>query len=88
MNIARCDYCKKTIPAGANALSLPGGFLFDSIRCRERYLGATRVRALANAVRVARSRLKARTILRAEAVYRQQGGRDWSTVKMLLRTVL
>ncbi len=88
MNIARCDYCNKTIPAGANAIMSSGGLLFDSIRCRTRYLRNASVKALANAVRVARSRLKARTILKAEAVYRQQGGRDWSTVKMLLRTVL
>jgi hypothetical protein len=86
--IARCGYCKKTIPAGVTALSSPDGFLFDSTRCRERYLRNAPLRAFANALRVARSRLKARTILRAEAVYRKLGGRGWPKVKVLLRAVL
>jgi len=88
MNIARCDYCEKTIPAGVKAIFSPGGLVFDSIRCRDRYLSDAPVKALANAVRVARSRLKARTILRTEAVYRKLPGRDWPKVKKLLRAVL
>ncbi len=46
------------------------------------------VRRVANAVRVDRSRLKARAILRAREVYRRIGGRDWPKVKMLLGAVL
>lgn len=86
--IIRCSYCKKMIGAGATPLSLPGGLLFDSLRCRERYLRNAPARALANALRVARSRLKARTILRAEAAYRKLGGRERSKVRELLRAVL
>lgn len=88
MNLARCHYCKKPIPTGPKALHLPGGLLFDSTRCRERYLRNVPVKALANAVRVARSRLKAQTILRAESVYRKLGGRGWSKVRTLLWAVL
>jgi len=88
VTLARCDYCRKTIPEGVKAISLPGGFLFDSIRCRGRWLGNAPVKALANAVRVSRSRFKARTISRAEAVYRKLGGRDWSKVKKLLQAAL
>lgn len=86
--MARCDYCKNTIPTGVKAISLPGGLLFDSSRCRERYLRDAPVRVLANALRVARSRLKARAISEAQAVYRKLGGRDWSRVQKLLRAVL
>lgn len=88
MKMARCDYCKKTIPTGVKPISLPDGTLFDSIRCRQRWLDNAPVRALANAIRVARSRLKTRTVLTAEAVYRKLRGRDWSKVKKLLLAVL
>ncbi len=84
----RCDYCKEAIPAPANAIAGPGDLLFDSIRCRQRYSRRASLKALSNAVRVARSRLKARTIAKAEVVYGKLGGRDWSTVKMLLGAVL
>lgn len=88
MNVARCGYCKKTITAGVKAISSPDGILFDSSRCKERYMTSGLVRQVANAVRVDRSRLKARAILRARAVYRRIGGRDWPKVKMLLGAVL
>ncbi len=84
----RCDYCKKPIPAAANALAGAGGLLFDSLRCKEGYVLRGALRALSNATRVARSRLKARTVAKAEAVYRKLGGRDWSAVRMLLAAVL
>lgn len=87
-SIVRCGYCRKTLPPGAKVISAPGGLLFDSIRCRERYLREAPVNALANALRVTRSRLKARTILQAQAVYRNLGGRQWPRVKELLRAVL
>ncbi len=45
-------------------------------------------RRLQNALRVARSRLKARTIGLAERVYREQGGVDWNRVRRLLRAIL
>lgn len=88
MTVARCGYCKKTIVVGAKAISSPDGMLFDSIRCKEGYIRSAFVRHVANAVRVDRSRLKARTILRAREVYRRIGGRDWPKVKMLLGAVL
>ncbi len=84
----RCGYCKQRIVFGLKAISSPDGILFDSIRCRERYMRSGMVRRIANAVRVSRSRLKARTILRAGEVYRRIGGRDWPKVKMLLNAVL
>lgn len=84
----RCDYCRKAIPAAARAIASIDGLLFDSIRCKERYLRLATLKALSNVTRVARSRLKARTIGNAEPVYRKLGGRDWSTVKMLLSAVL
>lgn len=84
----RCDYCRKAIPVPANAIAAPDGLLFDSTHCRQRYLRRASLRALSNVVRVARSRLKARTIANAEVVYRRLGGRDWSTVKLLLGAVL
>lgn len=88
MNLSRCDYCKKPIPAGAKAISSRDGLLFDSIQCKERYHRKATIHALANAVRVGRSQLKARTIARTEAVYRELGGRGWSKVEKLLRAVL
>lgn len=45
-------------------------------------------RRLQNVLRVARSRLKARTIDLAERIYREQGGVDWNRVRRLLRAVL
>lgn len=84
----RCDYCKKAILVPANAIAAPGELLFDSIRCKQRYLRRASLKALSNVVRVARSRLKARTIAKAELVYRRLGGRDWPTVKILLGAVL
>jgi hypothetical protein len=84
----RCDYCKKAIETPANAITSSGGLLFDSMRCKERYLRRVSLRALSNVTRVARSRLKARTIAKGESVYRKLGGRDWSMVKMLLGAVL
>lgn len=88
MKIARCDYCKKSIPTGAKAIPSPDGLLFDSTKCRQRYLTDAPLKALSNAVRVARSRLKARSISRAESVYRKREGRDWATVKKLLVAIL
>ena len=88
MSVARCDYCRKTLPANARAIALPGGFLFDLPRCRKRYADRALVRGMANAVRVARSRLKTRTIQRAHGVYRKIGGRDWAKVRLLLWSVL
>lgn len=84
----RCTYCQKAIPAAANAIAASGGLLFDSLRCKQRYLRRGALRALSNATRVARSRLKARTIGKAQAVYRALGGRDWSVVRMVLAAVL
>ncbi len=74
--------------SGLKAIASPDGIVFDSIRCRERYMRSGLVRRLANAARVGRARLKARTILRAREVYRGIGGRDWLRVKMLLGAVL
>jgi hypothetical protein len=85
---ARCAYCKTWILSPVQAIASSGGLLFDSIRCKERYLRRATLKVLSNVTRVARSRLKARTIGKAEPVYRKLGGRDWSTVKMLLSAVL
>ncbi len=88
MKIARCDYCRNPIPAGGKVVSLPGGLLFDSTKCEQQHLIDAQFKAVANAVRVARSRLKARTILRAETVYRKLGAGGWPKVKKLLEAVL
>lgn len=88
VSVARCDYCRKTVRANARAVVTPGGLLFDSPRCQKRYADRALVRGLANAVRVARSRLKTRTVQRAHSVYRTIGGRDWPKVKLLLGSVL
>lgn len=85
--IARCEYCRKTIRAG-RAISTPTGLLFDSLRCRDRYMRKTRVKGLQNAMRVARSRLKARAISRAAAVYQDLGGKDWLKVEEILQALL
>ncbi|MBI2205113.1 MAG: hypothetical protein HYU41_14790 [Candidatus Rokubacteria bacterium] len=84
----RCDHCKKPILAPANVIAASDGLLFDSMRCKQRYLRLASLKALSNVVRVARSRLKARAIAKAEVAYRRLGGRDWPMVKMLLGAVL
>lgn len=84
----RCADCKKPILAPAQAIASFGGVLFDSVRCKERYLRRDTLKALSNVTRVARSRLKARTIENAEPVYRKLGGRGWSRVKMILNALL
>lgn len=84
---ARCEYCRKTIRAG-RAISTPTGLLFDSLRCRDRYLRGRRLKDLQNAMRVARSRLKARAISKAEALYQELGEKDWPTVEEFLRALL
>lgn len=85
--MARCDYCRKTIRVG-KAISAPTGRLFDSLRCHALYLRNARLDALRNTMRVARSRLKARVVSKAETTYRGLGGRDWPKVEELLKALL
>jgi hypothetical protein len=84
---ARCDYCRKLLRAG-RVVPGSGGLQFDSVRCEERHLIAAQFRNLQNALRVARSRLKASAIVRVGRVYRELGGRDWSLMERLLRAIL
>ena len=88
MDRVRCAYCRKPTSAGSQAIASYDGLLFDSSSCKERYIRRGTLEALSNVTRVARSRLKTRTIGKAESVYRTLGGRDWSTVRMLLSAVL
>jgi hypothetical protein len=84
---ARCDQCRRPLRAH-RVISGPDGLQFDSVRCRTLYLNARQLKSLENTVRVARSRLKAKTIERAVGLYRHSGGRDWVLVERLLRSVL
>ena len=84
---ARCDYCRKPLRAG-RVVSGPGGLQFDSVPCRERHLVAAQFRNPQNALRVARSRLKASAIARVGRLYCELGGRDWSLTERLLRAIL
>lgn len=84
---ARCDDCRKPLRVG-RVVSGPGSLQFDSVRCRERHLIATQFSNLQNALRVARSRLKASAIARVGRVYRELGGRNWSLTERLLRAIL
>jgi hypothetical protein len=84
---ARCDHCRKPLGAG-RGVSGPGDTQFDSVTCRKAYGSTLQLKGLQNGVRVARSRLKAGVISRAEGTYRRLGGRDWALVERLLRSLL
>jgi hypothetical protein len=84
---ARCDQCRKALRAG-RGLEGPGGVQFDSLTCRKTYISQSELRKLQNALRVARSRLKATAIARAGISYRTLGGRDWRVVEQVLRSLL
>ena len=66
----------------------PGDAQFDTVTCRKAYTGALQLKSLQNGVRVARSRLKTGVISRAAGTYRRLGGRDWTLVERLLRSLL
>lgn len=83
---ARCDFCRKPLRAD-RVVSGSGVLQFDSLGCRERHLIAV-LRNLQNASRVARGRVKATAISRADRLYRELGGRDWSLTQRLLRAIL
>jgi hypothetical protein len=84
---ARCDQCRRPLRTN-RVIPGPDGLQFDSEKCRRLYLNARQLKSLENTVRVARSRLKAKTITRAVDLYRASGGRESPLVERLLRSVL
>jgi hypothetical protein len=84
---ARCDHCRRLLRSG-RVVTGPGGLQFDSLRCREQHQSTAQLKTLQNGLRVARSRLKAATIVRSAVIYRRLGGREWPLVERLLRAIL